>query len=311
MKFRTGLFQARGQIAFIVGLAVASALAVSLDRAQGKPVLLVVAPPKGVVEVWKSTPSPVARPLSDDERREALIAWQYFRNNTQKSGMVNSVDKYPSTTMWDTGSALLATMSAERLGIITRSELDGRLATMLGSLARMQLFTGVLPNKSYDTTSMLMVDYANKPAPDGIGWSAVDLARLVLALRTVAWQYPEQTEAVRQVLRRWDTRPMLRDGLLYGARRKNGKVDQVQEGRLGYEEYAARALMLDGRDASAALAFASELKYETVDGVRVPTDRRTSRDRGAFNYVVSEPYILTGLELGWDYSSRQFAYSVY
>ncbi|MEM7467178.1 MAG: DUF3131 domain-containing protein, partial [Pseudomonadota bacterium] len=32
----------------------------------------------------------------------AKIAWVYFQNNSQeKTGLVNSANKYPSTTMWD------------------------------------------------------------------------------------------------------------------------------------------------------------------------------------------------------------------
>jgi len=35
----------------------------------------------------------------------AKTAWKYFENNyNPETGLVNAVDNYPSTTMWDTGS---------------------------------------------------------------------------------------------------------------------------------------------------------------------------------------------------------------
>ena len=43
----------------------------------------------------------------------------------------------------------------------------------------------------------------------------------------------------------------------------------------------------------------------------VPYDQRDTKNLGAHNYVLSEPYILDGLEFGWDYISREFSWRVY
>jgi hypothetical protein len=45
--------------------------------------------------------------------------------------------------------------------------------------------------------------------------------------------------------------------------------------------------------------------------IEIPTDNRRPEEFHALNYVVSEPYILDGLEYGWDTTSREFAYRVF
>ena len=66
-------------------------------------------------------------------------------------GLVNSTDGYPSATIWDEASALLATFSAYRLGILPRARYDALISQALSSLARLPLYEGVLPNKAYNT----------------------------------------------------------------------------------------------------------------------------------------------------------------
>lgn len=48
-----------------------------------------------------------------------------------------------------------------------------------------------------------------------------------------------------------------------------------------------------------------------IDGVNVPTDTRTPERFTAYNYLVSEPYILDGIEYGWDQLSQEFSDRVY
>jgi hypothetical protein len=308
MTFRQGLIKARGQITFLAGLIAACGIAMYLDRGSAAGA---AAGAVSAVHGQRSVPSPAGRPLSPGERESARIAWKYFENNTQTSGLVNSVDRYRSTTMWECGSAILAIVSAERVGVIGPGELDRRLTALLRTLAALPLFELTLPNKSYDTASLQMVTYDNRRSPRGIGWSAIDIARLVLALKIVAWNYPQHAAECAAVIRRWDLRHMLGDGVLHGARVENGMTEYPQEGRLGYEQYAARALLLDGRDTGDALNPSSWLRYVGVDGVEVPVDRRTASSYGAYNYVVSEPYVLEGLELGWNHASGSLAYSVF
>ena len=78
---------------------------------------------------------PAPRALTFDEAVWARIARQYFVNNTQSNGLANAIDNQPYTTMWDTGSYLMAAVSAQRLGIITRDELNARVNAVLTTLS--------------------------------------------------------------------------------------------------------------------------------------------------------------------------------
>ena len=246
-------------------------------------------------------PLATPRPLSSSEREWARIAWNYFKNNYQPAtGLANSVDQYPASTMWDTGSYLMALISAQRLGLVEQAEFDDKLSRALASLARIPLFEGKLPNKSYNTISLAMVDYQNKPTSRGLGWSAIDVGRLLVPFNILIWNYPRHGDEVRSVLKRWDTRYLLKGGELHGsAVDAAGKTVYLQEGRFGYEQYSAKSFSLMGLDVTGALSYYDNLKIVTIDGVRVPTDKRSADKYKAHVYAVSEPYILDGLEFGW------------
>jgi hypothetical protein len=99
---------------------------------------------------------------------------------------------------------------------------------------------------------------------------------------------------------------------MYGAALDNkGKTEYPQEGRLGYEEYAAKSFNLMGADVSTALRYTDFLKFVEIEGISVATDSRDPLQYGAHNYVVSEPYILDGIEFGWDHLSQELAWRVY
>jgi hypothetical protein len=229
----------------------------------------------------------------------AEAAWRYFERNQQSAtGLVNSVDGYPSATMWDTASYLAALVSARALGLIDDGELERRLRPLLGTLHSLDLFRGEMPNKAYDTRTAAMVDYANRPGE--IGFSALDLGRLLIWLGIVAQRHPEYTDAVEAVVLRWNfCRAVDPCGSLYGAAvRPDGRIEYLQEGRLGYEEYAARGFALWGFCTERA---ARPEPYESllIYGIEVPYDARHPHQFGAHNYVVTESFVLDGIELGW------------
>jgi hypothetical protein len=231
---------------------------------------------------------------------DARIAWRYFERNTDpNTGLVRSVDGYPSTTGWELGSSLIAIVAAHELGIIPEEELDRRLAPILATLERLPLFRGALPNKAYDTRSGAMVDYANRPAPSGIGYSGVDLGRLASALVLVGELYPLRRAEVARVLARWDTCRVVRGGELRGVQvDRAGNAHDNQEGRLGYEQYAAKAFAALGRDVSAARRYDRFAADVAILGVAVPRDRRDARTYGAVDAVVTEPWALDAFEYG-------------
>ena len=66
--------------------------------------------------------------LTPREQAMAVKAWQYFVTNYQPAtGLVNAVNNYPSTTMWDSASYLAALTAARELGIIDKEQFDQRL----------------------------------------------------------------------------------------------------------------------------------------------------------------------------------------
>lgn len=309
MSFKQNLVRARSHIIFLTGLVTAFGLVgwlegISMGSANT---------PEAVIETSSGINIAPTRPPTAQEMEWAKTAWKYFQNNTvTETGLVNSVDKYNASTLWDTSSYLMAVIAAQRLGIIDQNEFDARIFRALDSLAKLPLFEGKLPNKSYNTISLQMVDYNNQPSEQGIGWSAIDIGRVLVPFNILAWHYPQHTQSVKQVITSWDTSPMLVAGTMYGAALDNkGKTEYPQEGRLGYEEYAAKSFNLMGADVSTALRYTDFLKFVEIEGISVATDSRDPLQYGAHNYVVSEPYILDGIEFGWDHLSQELAWRVY
>jgi len=313
MRFRSNLLKARSHIAFVLGLLLAASFALSVEsridvnryRSNGLAAIVLDAQPLAL-----STP----RSLSPDDLQNARIAWSYFERNYQaKTGLVNSAMGFPSTTIWDQASYLLGLISAERIGIINRDLFDKRMGQVLETLAHIPLFDGRLPNKVYNTQTLEMTDYSNTERAAGIGWSALDVARMTVPLNLLLYDYPAHSAHATNILAKWDFAALLQDGALYGSRFAEGSnaIELVQEGRLGYEEYAARAIGLLGLDALVAAKYDDFLRYETIGGQSIAIDSRAFVEFGAHNYVISEPYILTAIEFGLDTEARELAQRVF
>ncbi|MBC5764212.1 DUF3131 domain-containing protein [Ramlibacter sp. GTP1] len=238
-------------------------------------------------------------PLTDTEMQMARIAWKYFENNTQPSGLANAVDNYPSSTMWDTASYVGAIVAAHQLGIINAQQADQRLGKLVEALGSLSFFRGELPNKVYHTKTLEKVDYGNKPGE--IGFSALDLGRLLVWLKIVKERYPQHADGIDKFVLRWKFDNVVdRTGMMFGALvGKDRKTEYVQEGRLGYEEYSAKGFELWG--VNTELASRAE-PYSTLPiyCVEVPYDARDPRKYYQHNYVVSESYVLDGIEFNWD-----------
>ena len=238
-------------------------------------------------------------PLTADERRLAAVAWRYFANNTQEStGLVNAVDAYPSATMWDTGSAMGAIVSANGLGLIGDGEATARLGKMIDTLAALPLFRGVCPNKAYNSATAAPVTYSNQPGE--IGCSALDIGRAMYWMRIVQQRYPALSAKAAAAVAHWHPEALVKDGRIFGTVPQGETGMQfLQEGRLGYEEYGAKAFRLWGYDTREAEK-AEPYGLISLYGVRLPYDLRDPRTTGAHNYVVTESYVLDGIEFGWD-----------
>jgi hypothetical protein len=201
-------------------------------------------------------------------------------------------------------------MSAQRLGVIERDEAVARISLSLDTLQDMRLFDGVLPNKAYNVRTGELVNYANEPVERGLGWSALDIARMVGALGHVEANYPELAPKTATLMARWRLSDMVEDGQLIGGNMIDGNLRRDQEGRVGYEQYAAKAMMLFGYDMYRAYDAESHLMVQDVQGQPIPVDTRLHRNITPA-FTVSEPYLFDGLEFGFDARSHRFATSIY
>ncbi len=239
--------------------------------------------------------------LSPEEQDYAKVAWQYFTNNRQTTtGLVNAADSYPSGTLWDQGNYLTALNAALWLDLIDQREFDRQLASFLTGLENLPLFEETLPHKVYNSATGEAVDYENKPTARGLGWSALDIGRLLTALHITRTCHPQYASSIAQAIAHWDLANSVEDGQLFGATvLTNGKTQRVQEGRLGYEEYAAKGYELWGYSLPEALKL-EPMKTIDLEGIELPADSRDYATTNANNYVVSESYILEGIEFGLD-----------
>ncbi len=239
-------------------------------------------------------------PLTEREMNMAKIAWKYFENNYQpETGFVNSVDGYPSVTMWDMASYLSALAAAYELEVIPKNVFDTRMANLLQTLSRLSLYRGETPNKAYHTKTAEKVDYGNKPAE--IGFSALDLGRALIWFKIIKERYPEHSNGIDNALMRWKFCNLISEtGDMNGAYvDKDGKTKYVQEGRLGYEEYAAKGFQMWGFNTRRA-SLHEPYTFLPIYGVEVPYDNRDPRILHAHTYVVTESYVLDGIEFNWD-----------
>lgn len=239
--------------------------------------------------------------LNERELRAAKVAWHYFEKFTQETtGLANSVGNYPSTTLWDTASYIAGAVAAFELCLIEKPEFDRRMIQLLTTIKGLELFRKEMPNKVYHTKTGAKVDYTNKPGE--IGFSALDIGRFLVWMRILKNRYPHLGNTVDSVLLKWDFANIIDDqGLMFGAYvdKETGETVYAQEGRLGYEEYAAKGFALWGF--RPLLAHRAEpFLIASIYGIQVPYDGRDPRVFHSQNYVVTESYLQDGLELGFD-----------
>ncbi len=254
----------------------------------------------------------IINPLTPEEETYARTAWQYFLNNYQEStGFTNAANGYPSGTLWDMGNYLMALNAARWLNLTDQADFDLRLNKFLASLSGLRLFEDSLPNKVYNTANSEMVDYGNNPIERGIGWSALDIGRILAAFHVLKTCHPQYGEWLKSIVDSWAVERSIQDGYMFGATvLEDGQTLPVQEGRLGYEEYAARGYELWGFAVPKALSY-EPYKMVEIYGVQVPVDTRRFQETNANNYVVSESYILDGIEFGFLGKQQEFAEKVF
>ncbi|MHA6327063.1 DUF3131 domain-containing protein [Roseivivax sp. CAU 1753] len=239
-------------------------------------------------------------PLTERENQMARVAWSYFEKRYQsETGLVNAVGSFPSTTLWDTASYISALIAAFELCVIDKQEFDTRATKLINTLRNLDLYRGEAPNKVYNTKTGAKVNYANEAGE--VGMSALDIGRMLVWLRILKERHPHLANSVDNVPLRWSFCNLVNeDGRLFGSfTQGDGNTRYVQEGRLGYEEYAAKGFALWGFEVPRAMS-PEPLSYKMIYDVKIPYDGRDPRVFKNQNYVLTEGYLLDGLELGWD-----------
>ena len=229
--------------------------------------------------------------LTEEDRVLIRTAWAYFARNRQPTDLVNSVDGYPYTTLWDVASTIAAIHAAHELGVLPSTEATNWLESLLQALREMPLYRDELPNREYDTRDGSIANTGSVKLAGGTGWSALDLGRLLIWLRIVADAYPSLEPSVSELVASWRFERLSQDGQLNGVR-FTGKQELLrQEGRLGYEQYAARGFALWGYEVERAVDY-DRIQVGLVDGVEVPYDERN------LAFLTSDPFVLAAIELG-------------
>lgn len=237
--------------------------------------------------------------LTEDELEWAQTAWLYVENNTQlKTGLVNSLDKYPSTNMSALADYLIALIAAQEFELITTKEYDERLSLIISFLVEMPLGQLSVPNLAYSTSTGGMIDYSMQP--NDIGWSSVDIGRLLITLALVKQRNQEFSEYIDKAVLRWNFCELVNEeGSLFGGSIINGQPQRFQEGRLGVEEYSSYGY-LDWQIVPAKSMTVDPYNVATINGIDLLFDGRDPRKYNVLRPIMSEPYLQLGLEFNWD-----------
>jgi hypothetical protein len=261
--------------------------------------LLAAAPPAAL----RPSPTPAAassRASGGPEAAERVFAdaareaWRYVEARYRpETGLVDGAVGWEYATMWDVGSALAAYYSARDLGLLAPEECTRRVSRVLRTLQRVPLVDGVTFGRAYPTRG---TRGSGRP-----GWSPTDVGRLLLWLKIVAERDPSLAADAEAVVRRSNFAPVLRDGYMWGARQEGGGRAEYQEGRMGYEQYAAAGFMAWGLPAEKAASFTRNALPIRVMGQPVMADMR------GYDRLTSDPIVLYGLELGWPEEAKPLA----
>lgn len=225
-------------------------------------------------------------------RNMAIAAWEYFDSQYQpQTGLINSVKGYKETTLWDVASAIGGTVAGYELALIEQDEFKQRIGTLLDTLGSMPLYNHHLPARNYHTDTGLPVTNKINRLKNGSGWSALDIARTLGWLAILEKRHPQFQPQIAKISQHWQLKSLINDGDITGARYNGVRERRYQEGRYGYEQYAAAALSLwqlespNARDTSDMNTTELQQLMVTVDNRNVP-------------FLTSDPFYLALIELG-------------
>jgi hypothetical protein len=281
----------------VLALGGASAAKLAFDKQQepNKTVRGVDNRPPAYVPKILTEPSGVDKATEQNAFAEAARnAWAFVdAGYVPSTGLTLAQATWQYPTVWDIASAIGAYYSARGLGYISDAEYQKRTLRALETLKTARLYNGIAYGRNYDAKTGELIGHDQKPSPNGTGFSAIDLGRLLIWLKIVSQDSPQLASAAQEVARRINAAQVVRDGYMYGETvLKDGKLSKYQEGRIGYEQYSATGFQLWGMKADRAVRAANNARKVMVQGLPMTADRR-KLDR-----ITSEPFILHGLEVG-------------
>jgi hypothetical protein len=296
-------------LSFAAGLPLPACAQRAPERQQARPPAAAAPAPAAAGSPSAGPSLPMAGSEKQFFQDAARTAWTYLERQTDpSSGLVNSVEGYRYATVWDIGSGLIGLYAASELGLVSAPEYDRRMKAALHTLATTGMYDGAAFNKNYNTRTGAMAGRngtESEGADKGYGWSALDLGRLLVALKVVAVNQPQYAAQIQQVVARLNFGRLVADGYMRGEDLgpRSGRPRTYQEGKIGYEQYAALGYAAWGHAPANALNLAANTYPVTVLEVPLLMDRRGGQ-------LTSEPFVMAGLEMGWSPDMRELAWRV-
>ena len=240
--------------------------------------------------------------LTEQENEWVATAWRYFDNNyNYETGFVNSTDRYPVVSVWHIADFIAALYCARELGLIESKDFDERFTKLLHQLNTMALAFEKLPNTLYNTKTGEMVNYANQP--EEVGWSVIDIGRLLFWLSVIKADAPEFSEYVDRIILRYSfCEAVTESGQLFSAQKVNNSIETFEETGIGYTDYAQIGFRLWGLTTPPKRKWDPRNKVRIYD-IELEYDSNWARNHGSYGPILSAPYLLAGIEVHWELPS--------
>ncbi|WP_421915186.1 DUF3131 domain-containing protein [Mesorhizobium sp.] len=235
-------------------------------------------------------------------KADAELAWSYFDWGARNfNGIVPATSwmefgkqaGYPFTTMWDVGTHVLATLSAQQLGIIDQREFETTISRILEFLGQtsFQYAGGNLPH-----TERALTDKGGERE----GFDSADTGRLLIALKILD-QHTAGAFPVFKLVSSWSFGPVLKDGEMHVVS-ENGKISSVHAN--SYAGYAGRGYSLWGQWIKPV--FDAGDPDRSMDAAIAALAEIQRRGR-----IATEPHVTEEIELGGSPHGRLMADILY
>ncbi|WP_424940737.1 DUF3131 domain-containing protein [Aliiroseovarius sp. S253] len=230
---------------------------------------------------------------------DAKTAWSYFEGLTDPdTGLVpatawiedDQIETYRFSTMWDTGTLLLAIVSAHSIGILDDDAFELRLKKALAGLST-GTFNGLRLPKGLTST-----DGKAKGDDD---YNASDTARLLTSLHLVQ-SYTKQDLGIGDIVRGWDLEKTIQDGTPMTVR----GTKMVSAYQSNYAGYIARGFALWGYPVTSPYT-------DPRPGSRFDQGVQILHEIAQFGPIGTEPHLLEAVELGTSPRARAAAEALF